>query len=158
MAGGRFVCHVSEFPVGSYKKTHGFAGGQTTGGPSRTGLVSENSYLFLSGDGYDLQWAPGAKPGPDVGWTQCDFTKGSLMTNGRGGHQHFNASNEPARYLVLRYGNYSFGVGGETNDHGGDRGMEDRGQIEYEDEDPRIRTMFEAECAKRGVKSEMPTA
>lgn len=45
-----------------------------------------------------------------------------------------------------------------THDHGGDRGMEDRGQIEYEDEDPRIRMLFEAECAKRGVKSEMPTA
>ena len=158
MSGGRFVCHVSEFPVGSYKKAHGFAGGQTTGGPNRMGLVSENSYLFLSGDGYDLQWAPGVKPSPDVEWTRCDFKIGSLMTNGRGGHQHFNASNEPARYLVLRYGNYSFGVGGEDNDHGRDWGREKGGQIEYEDEDPRIRALFEEECAKRGVKSEMPTA
>ena len=157
MAGGRFVCHVSEFPVGSYKKAHGFAGGQTTGGPSRTGLVSENSYLFLSGDGYDLQWAPGTKPGPDVEFTRCDFKTGSLMTNGRGGHQHFNASDEPARYLVLRYGNYTFGVGSDTSDHAGE-GREDRGQIEYEDEDPRIRALFEAECEKRGVESRMPSA
>ena len=159
MAGGRFVCHVSEFPDGSYKKAHGFAGGQTTGGPSRTGLVSENSYLFLSGDGYDLQWAPGVRPGPDIEWKQYPFKKGSLMTNGRGGHQHFNAGSGSARYLVLRYGNYSFGIGGENNDHRGrDELRENAGQIEFEDEDPRIRALFEEECAKRGVKSEMPVA
>ena len=156
MAGGRFVCHVSELPVASYKKAHGFAGGQSTGGPSRTGLVSENSYLFLSGDGYDLQWAPGVRPSPEVEWTRCDFKKGSLMTNGRGGHQHFNASGEPARYLVLRYGNYSFGIGGEDNEPSGDRALDDRGQIEYEDEDPRIRPLFEEECARHSVTSEMP--
>ena len=47
MAGGRFVAHVSEFPVATYKKGHGFSGtGTTTGGVSRTGLQSENSYLF----------------------------------------------------------------------------------------------------------------
>ena len=83
MAGGRFVCHVSEFPVGSYKKGHGFLG--SGGGDSRTGLQSETSYLFLSGDGYDLQWPPGAKPGPDTEWSRIDFKPGSLMTNGRGG-------------------------------------------------------------------------
>ena len=80
------------------------------------------------------------------------------MTNGRGGHQHFNAGSEAARYLVLRYGNFSFGVGGEENDHARDSGGGNRGQIEYEDEDPRIRPLFEEECANRGVKSEMPVA
>jgi len=49
MSGGRFVCHVSEFPPASYKKGHGFVGGQSTGGRNRTGLTNENSYLFLSG-------------------------------------------------------------------------------------------------------------
>jgi hypothetical protein len=31
-----------------------------------------------------------------------------------------------------------------------------RPQIEYEDEDRRIRALFEKECAKRGVNSRMP--
>ena len=153
MAGGRFVAHVSEFPVGSYKKGHGFAGtGATTGGVSRTGLQSENSYLFLSGEGYDLQWKTGEKPGPEVEFTRYDFKKNSLMTNGHGGHQHFNASAEPARYLVLRYGNPFFGAPGTPKARAP---HEDTGQIDFEDEDPRIRALFEEECAKRGVTCEM---
>ena len=157
MAGGRFVCHVSEFPVGSYKKGHGFLG--SGGGDSRTGLQSETSYLFLSGDGYDLQWRPGAKPGPDTEWSRIDFKPGSLMTNGRGGHQHFNASDEPARYLVLRYGNMLFGQRGQAREQAQDRRRQGAGlgQIEYPDEDPRIRALFEEECAKRGVACEMPS-
>ena len=95
------------------------------------------------------------KPGPDTEWTHCDFKTGSLMTNGRGGHQHFNASNEPARFPVIRSGNYSFGVGSEDNEHGSDRGREGRGQIEYEDEDPRIHALFEQELDKRGLRSRM---
>ena len=154
MAGGRFVCHVSEFPVASYKKGHGFSGtGTTTGGVPRTGLVSENSYLFLSGDGYDLQWKTGQKPGPDIEPMRYDFKKNSLMTNGHGGHQHFNASAEPARYLVLRYGNTSFGAPRDPTERTDKN--EDNGQIDYKDEDPRIRALFKEECAKRGVTSEM---
>ena len=157
MAGGRFVCHVSEFPVGSYKKGHGFLG--SGGDATRTGLQSETSYLFLSGDGYDLQWPPGAKPGPDTEWSRIDFKPGSLMTNGRGGHQHFNASDEPARYLVLRYGNMLFGQRGQAREQAQDRSSQGAGlgQIEYPDEDPRIRALFEEECAKRGVACEMPS-
>jgi mannose-6-phosphate isomerase-like protein (cupin superfamily) len=155
MAGGRFICHVSEFPPASYKKAHGFVGGQATGGRSRIGLASENSYLFLSGDGYDLQWAPGIKPGPGVEWKRFDFKKGSLMTNGHAGHQHFNPSGEPARYLVLRYGNDRFGIPGGRDTQGEKQLQGNRPQIEYKDEDPRIRALFEKECANRGVKSRM---
>ncbi len=155
MAGGRFICHVSEFPVASYKKAHGFVGGQSTGGRSRMGLTSENSYLFLSGEGYDLQWKPGEKPGPGIQWKRCDFKKSSLMTNGRGGHQHFNPSGESARYLVLRYGNDRFGLQKGEPPQGESQGQARRPQIEYKDEDPRIRALFEKECAKRGVTSKM---
>ena len=81
-----------------------------------------------------------------------DVKKTSLMTNGHGGHQHFDARGEPARYLVLRYGNKSFGSPTQPTERG-DR--EDSGQIQYKDEDPRIRALFEEECAKRGVKCEM---
>lgn len=155
MAGGRFICHVSEFPPASYKKAHGFVGGQSTGGRSRMGLTSENSYLFLSGEGYDLQWDPGLKPGPGVKFHRFDFKKGSLMTNGQAGHQHFNPSGESARYMVLRYGNERFGQReGQTQQHQGYI-QERRPQIEFKDEQPEIRALFEKECAKRGVTSKM---
>lgn len=157
MAGGRFICHVSEFPMGSYKKAHGDFGGYSR--PPRTGLVLEDSYLFLSGEGYDLQWAPGVMPGPGVEGSRSDFKRGSLMTNGNGIHQHFNASDEAARYLVLRYADFPFGGGSTRNEAAvGVRGQEMVGriQIEFEDEAPEVRPLFEEECRKRGVKCEMP--
>jgi len=157
MAGGRFVCHVSEFPPASYKKGHGFGDGQATGGRSRTGLTNENSYLFLSGEGYDLQWKPGVRPGPGVEFQRFDFKRGSLMTNGQAGHQHFNPSNEPARYLVLRYGNDRFGLREGQRPEGRDPERWRRAQIEYKDEQPEIRALFEEECRKRGVKPRMPS-
>ncbi|MGH7830242.1 MAG: cupin domain-containing protein, partial [Candidatus Binatia bacterium] len=156
MSGGRFVCHVSEFPPASYKKGHGFVGGQATGGRSRTGLTNENSYLFLSGDGYDLQWKPGVRPGPGVPFERFNFKRGSLMTNGRAGHQHFNPSSESARYLVLRYGNNRFGVREGQQPPGKDPERWRRPQIEYKDEQPEVRALFEEKCAKRGVRSNMP--
>ncbi|HEX9880404.1 MAG TPA: cupin domain-containing protein [Candidatus Binatia bacterium] len=156
MAGGRFICHVSEFPPASYKKAHGFGTGAATGGRSRTGLTNENSYLFLSGEGYDLQWDPGVKPGPGVEWKRFDFKKGSLMTNGQAGHQHFNPSGEPARYLVLRYGNDQFGLREGQGRQSYGRGQERRPQIEFKDEEPRIRALFEEECRRHGVTSNMP--
>ncbi len=156
MAGGRFVCHVSEFPPASYKKAHGFGGGTAaTGGPSRTGLINENSYLFLSGDGYDLQWAPGVNPGPGVKFDQFRFKRHSLMTNGHAGHQHFNPSGEAARYLVLRYGNPLFGLREGQKLKGKARMESPSIQIEFNDEQPEVRALFEEECKKRGVTSNM---
>ena len=156
MSGGRFVCHVSEFPPASYKKGHGFVDGQATGGRSRTGLTNENSYLFLSGEGYDLQWKPGAKPGPGVKFERFNFKRGSLMTNGEAGHQHFNPSDEPARYLVLRYGNDRFGLREGQMPPGKNPERWRKPQIEYNEEQPEIRALFEEECRKRGVTSRMP--
>jgi len=145
MAGGHFICHVSEFPVGSYKKGHT---GEFT--RSRGGLISNVAYLFLSGEGYDLQWPAGTKPGPDVEWERLDFGTGTLMSPGTGYHQHFNVGAEPARYLVLRYGNprYSGSAGARYRETGGV-------QIEFEDEDSRIRELFFRELEKRGVESNM---
>lgn len=146
MAGGHFICHVSEFPVGSYKKAHT---GEFTRG--RGGLISSVAYLFLSGEGYDLQWPAGTKPAPDAEWERLDFRTGTLMSPGTGYHQHFNVGAEPARYLVLRYGNprYAGSSGARYKRTGGV-------QIEFEDEDPRIRELFFRELKKRGVEANMP--
>ena len=146
MAGGHFICHVSEFPTGSYKKGH-------TGefSRNRAGLVSSVAYLFLNGEGYDLQWPAGTRPGPDAEWERLDYHAGTLMTPGTGYHQHFNLSTEPLRYLVLRYGNprYTGTLGAKYRQTGGTN-------VEFEDEDPAIRRMFFDELAKRGIESSMP--
>jgi mannose-6-phosphate isomerase-like protein (cupin superfamily) len=141
MAGGHYICHLSEFPAGTYKKAH-----TNEDNKGRNGLISDVAYLFLSGEGYDLQWNKGTVPGPEVPFNQLDYTAGSLMSSGSGYHQHFNCSDEDIRYIVLRYGNprYAGAIGKKNKDTGGTN-------VEFEDEDPRINALFETELAKRGA-------
>ena len=148
MAGGRLICHLSEFPAASYKKGHNF-GADSEARTPQGGQLTDTSYLFLSGEGYDLQWAPGAVPGPGVDFTRIPFKRGSLMSNGHGGHQHFNPSGEPARYLVFRSGNPAFSGRGV-------RAGDGSAQIEFKDQDPRIDELFAQECAKHGTTPQMP--
>ena len=63
-------------------------------------------------------------------------------------HQHFNTGTIPARYLAL-HPPVQFAY---------DEKIEDRSQnqIEYVDEDPLIREMFQKELAKHGLETEMP--
>ena len=57
-----------------------------------------------------------------------------------GYHQHFNTSPEPIRYVVPRRGNPEL--------RGERRPVP---QIEYEDEDPAVRELFESRLRKRGL-------
>ena len=70
-------------------------------------------------------------------------------------HQHFNIGGEPARYLALKpFSSRKFP--GLRKQWGTSESVKSGGdQIEYEDEDPRIRAMFEEELAKRGVENRM---
>jgi quercetin dioxygenase-like cupin family protein len=136
MAGSSTDCHVSEFPVGTYKKGHRH-------GPSA-------HVLILKGKGYSLMWQEG---GPVQ---RFDWHEGSLLVPpDQWWHQHFNGGDTPARYLAfhgMRSRKYKIGIKlSEAKDvkAGGD-------QIEYEDEAPEIREMFERELAKSGIKSQMP--
>jgi len=129
--------HVSEFPVGTYKKAHYHGPGAHV--------------IILSGQGYSLLW-PQGRP-----IQRYDWRPGSMIVPPANWfHQHFNAGAEPARYLALRWGSKKYygmlGQGeGET-----DRDIKLGGnQIEYEDEDPFVRKMFEEACAKAGIKSQM---
>lgn len=72
-------------------------------------------------------------------------------------HQHFNTGATPARYLALRWGSrryqFSLGTGGV-----GDSSVSQKEgglQIEYEDEDPRIHSMFEEDLQKHGAPCRM---
>lgn len=144
MANGFFVCHVSESAPRSYKKAH-------TGAPFRTraGINSDVAYLFLSGEGYDLQWAPEIRPGVGVPFEILPYKQWSLLSPGGGYHQHFNTTAEPIRYLVLRRGNPE--LAGDAGGQAQDAQM----QIHFEDEDPAVWELFVSELHKRGLEPDM---
>jgi hypothetical protein len=146
-AGGSFLgielsensmtAHISEFPVGTYKKGHRHGPGAHV--------------VIIGGQGYSLMWPEGEPI------QRFDWHDGSVVVPpDQWFHQHFNTGPIPARYLALRWGSRKY-----PRPMGGDRGgtdvsvKEGGNQIEYADEDPKIRQMFEAELAKNGVKSKM---
>ena len=136
LAGNVTGAHISEFPVGTYKKGHRHGPGA--------------HLVILGGVGFSLLWwdnetreyeiAPWKKGGMVIVPADATF------------HQHFNAGPEPARYLALRSGDGQPSQWGESNVPIEEGGM----QIEYVNEDPWIRQFFEEELAKRGVESRMP--
>lgn len=140
LADNTMAAHVSEFPVGTYKKAHRHGPGA--------------QIILLSGQGYSLLW-PEGQPRRKVDWHKGSFFVPPEMWF----HQHFNTGREPARYLALRWGSRKHKAGGAFRS---ERGAADvslklgGAQIEYEDEDPEIRGIFEAECAKAGVAVKMP--
>jgi quercetin dioxygenase-like cupin family protein len=130
------ACHISEFPVGTYKKAHRHGAGAHV--------------IILSGEGYSLVWPDGA-PIKKYHWHE-----GSMIVPPENWwHQHFNAGDKPARYLALRaFGSKKYqGVGKKY------QGTVDRkkggAQIEYQDEDPGVRQWFAEALAQRGIESQM---
>lgn len=122
--------HMSVFAAQTYKKAHRH-------GPGRVIVIP-------AGEGYSIMWEEG-KEKIVVPWHECSV----FVPPNRWFHQHFNAGGQPARYLALHP---------PMQFHGHAEKVEDRAkdQIEYPNEDPWIRQKFEAELAKRGLKSLMP--
>jgi quercetin dioxygenase-like cupin family protein len=135
LAGNSLKAHISEFPVGTYKKAHKHGPGVHV--------------IVLTGTGYTLMWQDGEQP------KRYDWTDGSLVVPPNNWfHQHFNTGPEPARYLAIsdlklvkdqktgiQLSQLSTKLGG--------------GQIEYEDEDPSILAMFQEELARTGAECRM---
>lgn len=127
LAGNAMKAHISEFAVGEYKKAHRHGAGAHV--------------VILRGEGYSLMWPEGQPPKKYL------WGPGSLIVPpDRWFHQHFNTGPEPARYLALRYldtrTSTSEGVplSNVSTRQGGD-------QIEYEDEDPAVRSLYEQSLA-----------
>lgn len=140
LADGAMHAHMSEISVGAYKKAHRH-------GP--------DYHIFpVTGEGYSLYWYEG-----DADFRRFDWRHGSVFAPAdRLFHQHFNVSGEPARYLAIAFGGLRYPVTAEkrANYLGMDVSVKEGGrQIEYEDEDPRIRRIYEEELARRGVASRM---
>lgn len=114
--------------------------------------------MYLAGHGYSLIWPP------EIGEHPFRDGKGSQVVRVDWGpntvfvpplnwyHQHFNPTNEPARFLkVGAFGSRVHMMASK------EVFQEYPTVIEYQNEDPAVRKMFEAECAKNGVKSIMPS-
>ncbi len=130
--------HISQFPIGTYKKCHRH-------GPGAHVIV-------LSGEGFSLMWPEGEEP------TRYEWEVGTLITPpNMWFHQHFNTGPTPARYLAFKHEGVairnaqgvpkawiSMRVGGD--------------QIDYADEKPEIRAMFADALSKHGLESRMEPA
>ena len=131
-AGNVTKAHISEFPVGTYKKAHRHGPGA--------------HLLILGGVGFSLLWWEGKEQ------IKADWKKGSMVVVPADAtfHQHFNTGTEPARYLAMRAGNGSGGGGEAAPDSPGGRL-----QIEYEDEARDIHAMFETVLAEHAAPCRM---
>jgi uncharacterized RmlC-like cupin family protein len=140
LADGTMHAHMSEMPVGTYKKGH------------RHG--ADFHVFAVSGHGYTLYWYEG-----DRELRRFDWRHGAVFAPTDGlFHQHFNTSAEPARYLAVAFGGLRYPTLSDKRAtfEGMDVSVKDGGrQIEYEDEDPRIREIYEAELRAKGLPSGM---
>jgi mannose-6-phosphate isomerase-like protein (cupin superfamily) len=152
--GGNFSAgFIAQYAVGRYSKIHAHEPGPVL--------------LCLSGRGYTLTWpAPAGtepwKTGADHLVQRVDYVPGGLVSAAPGGtdwfHGHFPVSEEPLRVMAylggfprrtegapgykITYINEDIKRGGKT--------------IQYREEDPKIRSMYESELAKEGIQSSMP--
>jgi len=138
LADGTMHAHMSELAVGTYKKAHRH-------GP--------DFHIFpVTGHGYSLLWYEGERD-----FRRIDWQHGWVYApTDQIFHQHFNTASHPSRYLAVAFGSirYPFssdkkGLFGDGSDQAISRGGR---QIEYDDEDPRIRAIFEAELRQHGVE------
>ena len=127
--------HISQFPVGTYKKAHSHGPGAHV--------------IILSGEGYTLMW-------PDQGGdpVRYDWEVGSLIVPPNAVyHQHFNSGADPSRYLAFKHGGSPRNSQGVllsfiSKRIGGD-------QLDYADEDAVVRTTFAAALARNGLVPRM---
>jgi len=138
MAKGSMNSHISQFPVGTYKKAHAHGPGAHV--------------IILTGEGYSLMGPDGAAP------NRYDWDVGAMIVPpNMWVHQHFNTGTTPARYLAFKHEGVAIrNVQGVpkawiSKRLGGD-------QIDYADEAPAVRTMFAAELTKHGLTPKMDAA
>ena len=140
LADGTMHSHMSEMPVGTYKKGH------------RHG--ADFHVFAVTGQGYSLYWQEGESELRRFDWKHgCVFAPADRLF-----HQHFNVSPEPARYLAVAFGGLRYPTLADKRATfmGMDVSVKEGGrQIEYEDEDPRIRRIYEDELRTRGIPSRM---
>jgi quercetin dioxygenase-like cupin family protein len=138
LADGTMHAHMSELAVGTYKKAHRH-------GP--------DFHIFpVTGHGYSLLWYEGEQD-----YRRIDWEHGWVYApTDQIFHQHFNTASKPSRYLAVAFGSIKYPFSTDKKvlfSRGGDLDVNQGGrQIEYEDEDPRVREIFEESLRKTGVE------
>lgn len=127
--------HVSRIPVGQYRNIHRHHPGA--------------NILVLQGEGYSLMWPSGD---PDAEKMRIDWKPGTVFTPpALWWHEHFNLHEDQSRYAAFHASDVVFAGDNSVFDFKADYNI-----IDYPDEDPEIREMFEAELEKRSRVSQMP--
>ncbi len=142
LADGTMHAHISEMPVGTYKKAH----------RHRAGV----HVICITGHGYTLLWYE-----RDQDFHRVDWRYGTVyVPPDQMFHQHFNLSATPSRYLAIGLGSnrYPFTEGARKTKTGGSTTSVKQGgdQIEYEDQSPRIHRLYQEEMKQTGVEIRMP--
>jgi uncharacterized RmlC-like cupin family protein len=146
IAKNTLVGQLAEWPMGRYRKADDCSGGEVL--------------VMLRSQGYSLMWPQelGTRPYQDgygdrvvrINWQPG----GILSPPSRWFHQYFNTGNESALQLVLRCGSHKFPLGIRVAPIRPDvytSGKQGGTLIEYKDEDPKIRRIYDAELRKRGI-------
>jgi quercetin dioxygenase-like cupin family protein len=148
LADNTLQCHVSEFPVGTYKRAHRHGPG--------------SHVLVIGGRGYTLLWKGTPRFSDSRIQMRVDWADGSMFVPpDHWFHQHFNAGGDPARYMASTWigGKYfaeGLGGGGRTHRLGTVSVHKGGNMIDYLEEDPAIRELYEQELKKSGVEIQMP--
>ncbi len=135
LSGNTMEAHISEFEACTYKKAHS--------------TFSGAHIIIIEGEGYSLLWQEG-QPKQRVDWHKYSILAPPPIP---WFHGHFITGSKDVRQVAIRWGGkrYSLFKRGSV-----DADIKKGGaQIEYCDEDPDIRQMFEQELAKKGLKSKM---
>ena len=125
--------HISQFPIGTYKKAHCHGPGAHV--------------IILSGEGYSLMWPEGEEP------RRYEWQVGTMIVPPNMWlHQHFNTGTTPARYLAFKHEVVSI-----RNAQGVPKAWISRriggDQIDYADETPEVRR-----TVRRGAGEARPDA
>jgi oxalate decarboxylase/phosphoglucose isomerase-like protein (cupin superfamily) len=138
MAKGSMNSHISQFPIGTYKKAHMHGPGAHV--------------IILSGEGFSLMWPEGEEP------RRYEWKEGTMIVPpNMWFHQHFNTGNAPARYLAFKAEGVAM-----RNSQGVPKAWISRRvgghQIDYADESQAIRQSFSAALSKVGLTPKMEEA
>jgi oxalate decarboxylase/phosphoglucose isomerase-like protein (cupin superfamily) len=140
LADGTMHAHISEMPVGTYKKGHRHP--------------ADFHVMCVTGQGYSLFWYEDDKDFVRINWKHGTvFAPPDQMF-----HQHFNVSAVPVRYLATAFGSkrYPFTQGKRKMAGNVSTSVKQGGdQIEYEDQSPRITSMYAEAMQKAGVEVRM---
>lgn len=131
--------HISEFPVGSYKKSHRHGPGA--------------HLIILNGKGYTLLWEPGKDEAMKVDWKPGTI----VVPPDQWFHQHFNSGAERVRYLAIHRNNWAYKPMAKGSDlKASYTSIKDGGnQVDFEDENPQIHCDFVAELEAAGAQCVM---